>query len=93
MEAKQKEQAMDDIYDKMINGAGGYRKLRRGEHYEDVQNHQLANEIRIRERREKYMREDQRRDRGYDRGHHGGRGGGGRGGHRGELNFETKKII
>ena len=75
---------MDDIYDKMINGAGGYRKLRRGEHYEDVQNHQLANEIRIRERREKYMREDQRRG-GHDRGR-GGRGG--RGGHRGELNFE-----
>merc|ERR1712066_1033239 len=75
MEAKRKEQAMDEVYDQMVNGGGGYRKLKRGEHYEDVQNQVLANEIRIKERREKYEREQRRgggyrgggehRDRGY----------------------------
>ena len=74
MEAKRKEQSMDEMYDQMVNGGGGYRKLKRGEHYEDVQNQVLANEIRIKERREKYERE-QRRGGGY-------RGGGE---HRGEF--------
>ena len=53
---------MDNIYDEMINGSGGYRKLKRGEHYEDVQNKLLANEIRIKERREKYLREELKED-------------------------------
>jgi len=90
MEAKRKEQAMDEVYDQMVNGGGGYRKLKRGEHYEDVQNQVLANEIRIKERREKYEREQRRggggyrgggdpRDRGYQRqAHHHGQYRGGR---------------
>jgi len=75
LEAKRKEQSMDEMYDQMVNGGGGYRKLKRGEHYEDVQNQLLANEIRIKERREKYDRERHReqdygvdpRDPGYRR--------------------------
>ena len=71
MESKKREQAMEEMYDKMINphlyggsGGGGYRKVRKGEHYEDVQRERLANEIRIRERRERMERERwQRRDR------------------------------
>jgi hypothetical protein len=65
MEARKKEQAMEEVYDKMVNphlygsgeGGGGYRRLKKGEHYEDVQREALENEIRIRERREKYNRE------------------------------------
>ena len=60
-EAKRREQALEEQYDKMVNphlygtgAGGGYRKLRKGEHYEDVQREHLANEIRIRERRERY---------------------------------------
>merc|ERR1719367_1507786 len=60
MEAKRKEQSMDELYDQMVNGGGSYRKLKRGEHYEEVQNQVLANEIRIKERREKYDRERHR---------------------------------
>merc|ERR1719273_174449 len=71
MEAKRKEQAMDEVYDQMVNGGGDYRKLKRGEHYEEVQNQVLANEIRIKERREKYDREQDYgvdpRDPGYRR--------------------------
>jgi len=66
-EAKRKEQALDEVYDNMVNGGGGYRKLKRGEHYEDVQNTVLANEIRIKERREKYERAEERNG-----GHRGG---------------------
>ena len=51
---------MDELYDQMVNGGGSYRKLKRGEHYEEVQNQVLANEIRIKERREKYDRERHR---------------------------------
>ena len=62
MNARRKEQAEEEAYDKLVNphlygpGAvgGGYRKLRPGEHYEDVQKEFLENEIRIRERRKKY---------------------------------------
>ena len=65
LESKRKEQALEEVYDKMVNphlygtaagGGGGYRKLRKGEHYEDVQKEFLENEIRIRERRKKYER-------------------------------------
>ena len=62
MAEKNQQQSMDNIYDEMINGSGGYRKLKRGEHYEDVQNKLLANEIRIKERREKYLREELKED-------------------------------
>ena len=51
---------MDELYDQMVNGGGSYRKLKRGEHYEEVQNQVLANQIRIKERREKYDRERHR---------------------------------
>jgi len=74
MDSRRKEQAMEEQYDQMVNPhlyggpGGGYRKLVKG-HYEDVQRAQLDNEIRIRERRERY----QRNDRGHDREHHGGR--------------------
>lgn len=54
LESKRKEQALDEEYDRMVNGGGGYRKLRKGEHYEDVQKEFLENEIRIRERRKQY---------------------------------------
>ena len=63
LESKRKEQALEEVYDKMVNphlygtaagGGGGYRKLRKGEHYEDVQKEFLENEIRIRERRKQY---------------------------------------
>ena len=60
-QSRRQDQAMEEAYDKMMNphlyGAahgGGYRKLRPGEHYEDVQKEFLENEIRIRERRKKY---------------------------------------
>ena len=39
-------------------GSGGYRKLKKGEHYEDVQKEMLENEIRIKERRERYRHND-----------------------------------
>ena len=62
MEARQREQAKEELYDQMVNPhlyggpGGGYRKLRKGEHYEDVQKERLENEIRIRERRERTER-------------------------------------
>merc|ERR1719203_2336125 len=67
MAEKNQQQSMDNIYDEMINGSGGYRKLKRGEHYEDVQNKLLANEIRIKERREKYLREELKEDMAHGR--------------------------
>ncbi len=74
LEARQREQAKEEVYDKMINphlyggsdlsgSGGGYRKLKKGEHYEEVQKEALENEIRIRERRERYQRERQRDER------------------------------
>merc|ERR1712008_525961 len=62
MGEQKQQQSLDNIYDEMTNGGGGYRKLKRGEHYEDVQNNLLANEIRIKERREKYLREELKED-------------------------------
>ena len=58
---------MNNIDDEMINGSGGYRKLKRGEHYEDVQNKLLAHEIRIKERRETYLREELKEDMAHGR--------------------------
>ena len=67
MGEQKQQQSLDNIYDEMINGGGGYRKLKRGEHYEDVQNKLLANEIRIKERREKYLREELKEDMAHGR--------------------------
>uniref|UniRef100_A0A0K2TPJ1 Akinase anchor protein 17Alike [Saccoglossus kowalevskii] n=1 Tax=Lepeophtheirus salmonis TaxID=72036 RepID=A0A0K2TPJ1_LEPSM len=63
---QEEEKAKEELYDKMMHphlyggdiplpskSAGTSRKLRRGEHYEQIQKEHLENEIRIRERREK----------------------------------------
>lgn len=61
LQQKRVEQAKDEVYDQLVKGGGStttssdkMRKLRKGEHYEDAQREFLENEIRIRERREKY---------------------------------------
>ena len=71
---KRQELAKEEMYDKMMNphlygsgdvnisGGGSYRRVKPGEHYEEVQRKELENEIRIRERREKYKREEERRN-------------------------------
>ena len=94
MEAKRQEQATDEIYDRMVNPhmygmqyGGGFRKVKKGEHYEDIQRERLADEIRIKERRERYLRQQMKerddmreQERGRGGGYGGGRGGGRRGG-------------
>lgn len=69
---KKAEQAKEELYDKMMNphlygpgdsggGRGGYRRVRPGEHYEDVQKKELDHEIRMREREERRRREHEKR--------------------------------
>ena len=83
--AKKAEQAKEEMYDRMMNphlygaGGGGYRKLKRGEHYEDVQKKELDEHIREKEREERRMarerdRWEQQNNRGYGRYHHGYQG-------------------
>ncbi|TRY75592.1 hypothetical protein TCAL_00520 [Tigriopus californicus] len=65
--AKQAEQAKEELYDQMVNphlygeGRSGHRRLKPGEHYEDVQKKELEEQIRIRERLERDKRRQQQR--------------------------------
>ena len=73
--AKQAEQAKEELYDRMMNphlygaGGGGYRKLKRGEHYEDVQKKELDDHIREKEREERRRMREREREQ-WDRGYH-----------------------
>jgi len=65
---RSEEQAKEEQWERMTNphlfggsGGGGFRKVKVGQHYEEVQKEVLQHEIRIRERREKM---DLDRDRG-----------------------------
>eukprot|EP00092_Neocalanus_flemingeri_P031393 GFUD01034098.1.p1 GENE.GFUD01034098.1~~GFUD01034098.1.p1 ORF type:complete len:770 (-),score=299.84 GFUD01034098.1:76-2385(-) len=73
---KSEEQAKEEQWERMTNphlfggsGGGGFRKVKVGQHYEEVQKEVLQHEIRIRERRENSQRErgtkrrDERRER------------------------------
>merc|ERR1719300_1465680 len=76
---KSEEQAKEEQWERMTNphlfggsGGGGFRKVKVGQHYEEVQKEVLQHEIRIRERRYKmdYQRSKERgdyRDRGSSR--------------------------
>jgi len=76
---KSEEQAKEEQWERMTNphlfggsGGGGFRKVKVGQHYEEVQKEVLQHEIRIRERRDKmdYQRSKERgdyRDRGSSR--------------------------
>jgi len=81
LEDKRKEQAQFEVYDKMVNphlyGVGGYsaRRLKKGEHYEDVQKELLENEIRIQTRRARYKHQNNDHQRNH-RGSSGPAGGG-----------------
>merc|ERR1712141_578062 len=81
LEDKRKEQAKFEVYDKMVNphlyGGGGYsaRRLKKGEHYEDVQKELLENEIRIQTRRARYKHQNNDHQRNH-RGSSGPAGGG-----------------
>lgn len=66
---RSEEQAKEEQWERMTNphlfggsGGGGFRKVKPGQHYEEVQKETLQHEIRIRERREKMStdREDHR---------------------------------
>lgn len=67
---KSEEQAKEEQWERMTNphlfggnGGGGFRKVKVGQHYEEVQKEVLQHEIRIRERRDK-MDHDRSKDRG-----------------------------
>jgi len=67
---KSEEQAKEEQWERMTNphlfggaGGGGFRKVKVGQHYEEVQKEVLQHEIRIRERRDK-MDLDRNKDRG-----------------------------
>lgn len=74
--AKHVEQAKEELYDQMVNphlygtSRSGHRRLKPGEHYEEVQKKELEEQIRMRERLEHEKRRQQsiqRRDsRPYD---------------------------
>lgn len=75
---KAQEMAQEEIYDKMMNphlygggGGGGYRKIKPGEHYEEVQKKELEKEIMMKEREERMRhRELERREHDRARRHH-----------------------
>merc|ERR1712038_851139 len=76
---KKVEQAKDEVYDQLVKGGGTtytssdkMRKLKKGEHYEDAQREFLENEIRIRERREKYAAASNTNNRRVDFSNRGG---------------------
>ena len=84
--AKQAEQAREDMYDRMVNphlygngderGGGGFRSIKPGEHYEEVQKKDLEYVIRVRERKkreEKREEELRMREREREEYHRGGR--------------------
>ncbi len=75
MAAKRHEMAKEEMYDRMINphlygtagGGGGYRRIKPGEHYEEVQKKELEEEIRERERRERIRRREQQERQRHER--------------------------
>eukprot|EP00095_Tigriopus_kingsejongensis_P001020 maker-scaffold2058_size21661-snap-gene-0.8 protein:Tk01020 transcript:maker-scaffold2058_size21661-snap-gene-0.8-mRNA-1 annotation:"hypothetical protein HELRODRAFT_62550" len=65
---KRTDQAKEELYDQMVNPhlygtrGGGYRRLKPGEHYEDVQKRELEEQIRLKKRMERdRVRLDQER--------------------------------
>merc|ERR1711970_1196187 len=67
---RSEEQAKEEQWERMTNphlfggsGGGGFRKVKVGQHYEEVQKEVLQHEIRIRERRDK-MELERSKDRG-----------------------------